>query len=49
VPRTGRFLTLTSPAGFERFFRELAAAETADEPQAEAYARVAETYGIAWG
>ena len=48
VPRTGRFLTLTSPAGFERFFRELAAAEAADEPQAEAYARVAETYGIAW-
>jgi len=49
VPRTGRFLTLTSPAGFERFLRELAAAEAADEPQAEAYARVAETYGIAWG
>ena len=49
VPRTGRFLTLTSPAGFERFFRELAAAEQSNEPQAEAYARVAETYGIAWG
>jgi mannose-6-phosphate isomerase-like protein (cupin superfamily) len=49
VARTGRFLTLTSPAGFERFFRELAAAEQADEPQAEAYARVAEKYGIAWG
>lgn len=23
VPRTGRFLTITSPAGFERFFRDL--------------------------
>ena len=26
VPRTGRFLTMCSPAGFEGFFRELAAA-----------------------
>ena len=49
VARTGRFLTLTSPAGFERFFRELAAAEQSDEPQAAAYERVAEKYGIAWG
>ena len=49
VARTGRFLTLTSPAGFESFFRELAAAEQANEPQAEAYARVAEKYGIVWG
>ena len=27
VPRTGRFLTLTSPAGFEGFLRELSEAE----------------------
>jgi mannose-6-phosphate isomerase-like protein (cupin superfamily) len=49
VARTGRFLTLTSPAGFERFFHELAAAEQSAEPQAAAYERVAEKYGIAWG
>ena len=49
VPRTGRFLTLTSPAGFESFFRELAAAEQSDEPQEEAYRGVSEKYGIAWG
>ena len=34
IPRTGRFLTLTSPAGFESFFRELAGAEQRAEPQA---------------
>jgi hypothetical protein len=27
VPRTGRILIMTSPAGFEEFFRELAASE----------------------
>lgn len=27
VPRTGRFLLIISPAGFEELFRELAAAE----------------------
>jgi quercetin dioxygenase-like cupin family protein len=47
--RTGRFLTLTSPAGFERFFRELAAAERSDELQEDAYRRVSEKYGIGWG
>ena len=49
IPRTGRFLTLTSPAGFESFFRELADAEQRAEPQADAYARIAAKYGITWG
>jgi len=49
VPRTGCFLTLTSPPGFESFFRDLAAAEQSAEPQAEAYARVAAKYGVTWG
>src|SRR5688500_2591892 len=29
IPRTGRFLTMTSPAGFEGFFRQLSDAEAA--------------------
>ncbi len=45
VPRTGRFLTLVSPAGFEGFFRELAAA---GEPGPDDYARVSAKYGITW-
>ncbi len=49
VPRTGRFLTLISPAGFERFFRELADAERSEEPQADAYGRISAKYGITWG
>jgi mannose-6-phosphate isomerase-like protein (cupin superfamily) len=47
-PRTGRFLTLTSPAGFEGFFRELAEAEQAGSPSADAYTRVSEKYGVTW-
>ena len=43
VPRTGRFLTLVSPAGFEGFFRELAADAEPDD-----YARVSAKYGITW-
>jgi mannose-6-phosphate isomerase-like protein (cupin superfamily) len=48
VPRTGRFLTMTSPAGFEGFFRELAAAEQDDSLGPAAYAEVSERYGITW-
>ena len=48
VPRTGRFLTLVSPAGFEGFFRELSEAERTDTIGPEAYARASERYGITW-
>jgi mannose-6-phosphate isomerase-like protein (cupin superfamily) len=48
VPRTGRFLTLVSPAGFESFFRELADAEAAGEPMEGVYAEVSRKYGITW-
>jgi mannose-6-phosphate isomerase-like protein (cupin superfamily) len=48
VPRTGRFLTLVSPAGFEGFFRELAEAERAGSPMESAYARVSEKYAVTW-
>nr|MBA2383643.1 cupin [Actinomycetota bacterium] len=48
VPRTGRFLTLLSPAGFEGFFRELAEAERAGGPMDAAYESVSRKYGITW-
>ena len=48
VPRTGRFLTLVSPAGFEGFFRELSEAERGGTIGPDAYARVSERYGITW-
>ncbi len=48
VPRTGRFLTMVSPAGFEGFFRELAAAERDGSIGPAAYAEVSERYGITW-
>jgi mannose-6-phosphate isomerase-like protein (cupin superfamily) len=48
VPRTGRFLTMLSPAGFERFFRELSAAERAGGAGPDAYERASTKYGITW-
>ena len=48
VPRAGRVLVLTSPAGFEGFFRELAAADRAGRLGAEAYASASKTYGVTW-
>ena len=48
MPRTGRVLVLTSPAGFEGFFRELADADGAGGLGLEAYARASEKYGITW-
>ena len=47
-PRTGRMLIMTSPAGFEGFFRDLAEAETEGTIGPEVYARVSERYGITW-
>ena len=48
VPRTGRTLVLTSPAGLEGFFRELAEAERAGALGPDAYARASGNYGITW-
>ena len=48
VARTGRFLTMTSPAGFEGFFRELAGAAARGGAGAEDYARVTRAYGVTW-
>jgi mannose-6-phosphate isomerase-like protein (cupin superfamily) len=48
VPRTGRVLVLTSPAGFEGFFRELAEADRAGAIGPDTYARVSKKYGITW-
>ena len=48
VPRSGRVLVLTSPAGFEGFFRELADADRADALGPEAYASASDKYGITW-
>lgn len=48
APRTGRFLTMVSPAGFEGFFRELSEAESAGGADEEAYRRASERYGITW-
>ena len=48
VPRTGRLLVLTSPAGLEGFFRELAAADSAGRLGPEAYASASEAHGVTW-
>ena len=48
VAGQGRLLVLTSPAGFEGFFRELAAAEQAGALGPEAYAAASARYGITW-
>jgi len=48
VPRRGRILVLTSPAGLEGFFRELADADAAGGLDSEAYATVSRNYGITW-
>jgi hypothetical protein len=39
---------MVSPAGFEGFFRELAAAESAGTIGSEAYAAASERFGITW-
>lgn len=48
MPRTGRVLVLTSPAGFEGFFRELADPDRAGTLGSGAYASVSKTYGVTW-
>lgn len=48
VPRTGSVLALTSPAGLEGFFRELAAAHRAGTLGPDAYASASRNHGITW-
>lgn len=48
VERTGRYLVLVHPAGFEGFFRELAEAEQKGADMSNAYAAASEKYGITW-
>ena len=48
VPRTGRILVLTSPAGLEGFFRELADADRAGALGHEAYASASKKHGVTW-
>ena len=48
VPKAGWLLSMTSPAGFEGFFRMLADAHRAGERSETAYARASQAYGITW-
>jgi hypothetical protein len=48
VPRTGRVLIVTAPAGLEGFFRQLADADAAGRLGPDAYAAASERYGITW-
>jgi mannose-6-phosphate isomerase-like protein (cupin superfamily) len=48
VPGDGRLLVLTTPGGFDGFFRELSAADAAGTLGPDAYAAASEKYGIAW-
>jgi mannose-6-phosphate isomerase-like protein (cupin superfamily) len=48
VAGEGRLLIVTTPGGFEGFFRELAAADSAGTLGPDAYAAVSERYGIRW-
>jgi hypothetical protein len=48
VSGSGRLLVLTSPAGFEGFFRDLAEAERAGTLGPDTYAAASKTYGITW-
>jgi mannose-6-phosphate isomerase-like protein (cupin superfamily) len=48
APGEGRLLVLTSPAGFEGFFRRLAAAQQEGSLGPDAYAAASAEYGITW-
>ena len=48
VPWTGRLLGMTSPAGFEGFFRVLAEAAATGEAAGAAYERASEAHGVTW-
>jgi mannose-6-phosphate isomerase-like protein (cupin superfamily) len=48
VPGAGRLLSMTSPAGFEGFFRVLAEADRRGDDLAAAYVAASQQYGITW-
>ncbi len=48
VPGEGRQLVLTTPGGFEGFFRELARAHADGSLGPDAYAAASERFGITW-
>jgi mannose-6-phosphate isomerase-like protein (cupin superfamily) len=48
APGSGRFLVITTPGGFEGFFRILAEADTAGNLGPAAYARASAEFGITW-
>jgi mannose-6-phosphate isomerase-like protein (cupin superfamily) len=48
VAGDGRLLVLTTPAGLDGFFRDLAAAHDAGTLGPEAYAAASERHGITW-
>ena len=48
IPRTGRTLTMFSPAAMEGFFRDLAAAERAGEVDGETIDQITTKYGASW-
>ena len=48
VPGSGRFLVITTPGGFEGFFRVLAEAHGSGELGPAAYARASAQFGITW-
>jgi mannose-6-phosphate isomerase-like protein (cupin superfamily) len=48
VPGEGRLLILTTPGGFDGFFRELAAADAAGKLGPDAYRAASDRFGITW-
>ena len=48
IPGEGRELVVYTPGGFERFFRDLAAADEAGRLGPDAYAKASERAGITW-
>lgn len=48
VPGAGRFLVMTSPGGFDGFFKMLADADHAGTLGPDTYAEASRRYGITW-
>jgi mannose-6-phosphate isomerase-like protein (cupin superfamily) len=48
VPKQGRLLVVCRPAGFEQFFRDLAAADSEGTLGPDAYAAAFERAGVTW-
>ena len=48
VPGVGRLMCITTPGGFEGFFRMLADAARSGEPAESAYVRASAAHGVEW-